>query len=118
MRKLLGRLAMLLVLMTGVVAARAEDTKSTSGARVMVEIISQTGLCSVVVDDLHRIDLPLPTMEGPASGTFPALTPGRHRIVVKGFFTWHDRFVDVGPGEVLEIHVEPGSLSLKTRSGC
>ena len=113
------RLAVLLVLLTGALSARGEGATGSEVARAMVEIRSQTGLCSVVLNDRQRLDLPLPTPEGPARGNFFALAPGRHRIVVKSFFTWHDRFVDVGPGELLEIQVEPRSFAVTTRKdGC
>jgi hypothetical protein len=84
-----------------------------------LEIFSHTGNCTVIVDGGQKVTLSLPNADGSAQGIVSSLAPGRHHILVKSFFTWHDGYVDVGSGELLEIHVEPHSFGVTSRkNGC
>jgi len=112
----------LLVLLSGVLAAWAANPAKPSQVEPThtgaLEIFSNTGNCTVIVDGGQKIQLSLPSADGSAQGIVSSLAPGRHHIQVKSFFVWHDRYLDVGPGELLEIRVEPHSFSITTRKGC
>lgn len=83
-----------------------------------VEILSNTGSCTIILDGGKQVVLSCPRPDGPAQGRFTNVTPGRHHIQVKSFFVWHDSTIDVEAGEVLEIRVEPRSFRITTRDGC